>query len=166
MYNQSQEYQYLITQLRTNKDILNVLNYDISILYNLIKEKGRLIDEIENKNDQLNTRINALGGNNKMVAVNYKPDLDKYNEESMNIKEFNCKYSEYLEKNHYGLDFYDEQVIEFLNNIFDNELTKINNFKFYQIKLKFGRCRFYTNLYKLLGEEGTNIERNSITCSS
>lgn len=65
---------------------------------------------------------------------------------------FNTKWKDYLQEGHYGLDIYNREVEEYLNKVFI-ELTKIPNFKFQQIKLKFGMARFYTNLDECLGSE-------------
>jgi len=61
----------------------------------------------------------------------------------MTANDFNEKYSEYLEERHYGLDIHDEKVIAYLDEIFENELTKIPGFTYSQIKLKFNSSRFY-----------------------
>lgn len=63
----------------------------------------------------------------------------------MNCEEFNNKYYQFLEKGHYGLDIYDEKVINFLDDIF-KDLILIPGFQYSQIKLKFNSCRFYSNL--------------------
>jgi len=62
----------------------------------------------------------------------------------MTIVEFNEKYNDWLEDGHYGLIIEDEEVIEFLDKIFQ-DLTKINGFSYAQIKMKFGSSRFYAN---------------------
>jgi hypothetical protein len=62
----------------------------------------------------------------------------------MNTEDFNNKWNEWLEDGHYGLDIQDEEVIEFLNEIFV-DLTKIEGFKFYQIKQKFYFYCFYAD---------------------
>lgn len=59
--------------------------------------------------------------------------------------EFNFKYRDYLENGHYGLSIDNSKVITYLDNIFQ-DLIRIPDFKFTQIKLKFGDCRFYSNL--------------------
>jgi hypothetical protein len=55
---------------------------------------------------------------------------------------FNEKYKNYLEKGHYGLDINNLQVVKYLDEEFQ-ELIKIPDFKYAQIKLKFGMGRFY-----------------------
>lgn len=67
----------------------------------------------------------------------------------MTIDEFNEKYKEYLETGHYGLAINIPKVIDFLDKIF-TELILIPNFKYSQIKMKFGTSRFYSTL-----KEGT-----------
>lgn len=63
----------------------------------------------------------------------------------MTGQEFDEKYKNYVEEGHYGLAIGDSEVIKFLDDIFQ-DLIKIPGFKFSQIKLKFGMCRFYSNL--------------------
>jgi hypothetical protein len=61
----------------------------------------------------------------------------------MTTQEFNNKYKDYLVPKYYGLTIQDDSVIAFLDNIFI-DLTKLPSFKYYQIKMKFGQCRFYS----------------------
>lgn len=63
----------------------------------------------------------------------------------MTAREFNEKYKANLEEGHYGLDIHIPSVIEYLNRVFE-DLTRIPDFQYSQIKLKFNRARFYTNL--------------------
>ena len=77
----------------------------------------------------------------------------------MTEQEFDEKYKDYIEEGHYCLAIGDSEVIKFLDDIFQ-DLIKIPGFKFSQIKLKFGMCRFYSNLESSLGhliEERINI---------
>ena len=60
----------------------------------------------------------------------------------MTTKEFNEKYNEYLEPCHYGLDISNPILIEWLDDKFQ-EFIKRPEFKYFQIKEKFGRGRFY-----------------------
>jgi hypothetical protein len=60
-------------------------------------------------------------------------------------KEFNKKYKEYLKEGYYGLHIDTPKVVDFLDRVF-MELTLIPEFKYYQIKLKFGKSRFYSSL--------------------
>ncbi len=62
----------------------------------------------------------------------------------MTREEFNLKYKDYIEEGFDGLEFHDEQVISYLDNQF-SEFIKVPNFKFAQIKLKFGMCCFYAD---------------------
>jgi len=64
----------------------------------------------------------------------------------MTREEFNTKYKEFIEDRFSGLDFDIPAVTGFLDNIFDKTLTKIPGFEYAQIKLKFGKARFYSNL--------------------
>lgn len=63
----------------------------------------------------------------------------------MTSKKFNEKYKDYIEKGFYGLEFDQELVTIFLDEVFQ-DLIKIPDFKFSQIKLKFGYARFYSSL--------------------
>ena len=56
-------------------------------------------------------------------------------------KEFNEKYTDYLEEGHYGLDINIPSVIEYLDSTFDKGLVTIPGFKYSQIKLKFNGTR-------------------------
>lgn len=74
----------------------------------------------------------------------------------MTSTEFNEKYYDYLEANHYGLDIDIPEVVGYLDNKFQ-ELIKVPGFKYSQIKLKFNMARFYCspseiNSYEIEGE--------------
>lgn len=56
--------------------------------------------------------------------------------------EFNEKYKDFLEENHYGLAIQDEQFINWLDNKFQ-EFIIHPSFCYSQIKIKFGMGRFY-----------------------
>jgi hypothetical protein len=60
----------------------------------------------------------------------------------MNNLEFDTKYLEYLEEGHYGLDVTNEEFIDWLDTKFQEFIT-YPNFKYSQIKFKFGQGRFY-----------------------
>jgi hypothetical protein len=64
-------------------------------------------------------------------------------ETSMTLDEFNTKYAQWLEEGHYGLDIDNPAVIEFLDELFEDYLTKIEGFFYTQIKLKYDYSRFY-----------------------
>ena len=70
----------------------------------------------------------------------------------MTASEFNEKYKDYLEEGHYGLDIGYQSIVDYLDKVFQG-FIKIPGFKYSQIKLKFNSCRFYTNLYEILGRE-------------
>ena len=80
----------------------------------------------------------------------------KVMKKNMTTNEFNEKYGEYLEEGHYGLDIAIPAVIEYLDEVFEG-LVKVPGFKYTQIKLKFNMCRFYTNLYDVMGRFGGKI---------
>ena len=61
----------------------------------------------------------------------------------MTVEEFNKKYAQYLEKGHYGLDIDYPAVVEFLDELFEDHLTKMEGFTYAQIKMKYNFCRFY-----------------------
>jgi hypothetical protein len=56
--------------------------------------------------------------------------------------EFNGKYGKYLEEGHYGLALDNPEVIEYLDKEYE-ELIKLPNFKYSQIKGKFNWFCFY-----------------------
>lgn len=60
----------------------------------------------------------------------------------MTTKEFNEKYKEYLKDGHYGLAINVPSVIKYLDEKFQN-LIKIPDFRYTQIKMKFNTSRFY-----------------------
>lgn len=59
-------------------------------------------------------------------------------------EEFNEKYKEYLEGGHYGLNLENQEAIDYLDGEFQ-ELIKIPDFEYSQIKQKFNFFRFYAN---------------------
>lgn len=61
----------------------------------------------------------------------------------MTIDDFNQKWMAHLEEGHYGLDIYDENVIQYLDLEFSRLEKDFPFFTFSQIKLKFGRSRVY-----------------------
>lgn len=78
----------------------------------------------------------------------------------MTEEEFNKKYREYIREGFYGLEFDIPKVTKFLDKYFQKVLININGFEFLQIKLKFGKARFYTNLDDFFGRLTTQeIER-------
>ena len=62
------------------------------------------------------------------------------------VDDFNEKWFEFLAEGHYGLDIWCEnpKLYEYLDKEFE-QLTKIPEFKYYQIKLKFNMARFYAD---------------------
>jgi hypothetical protein len=74
----------------------------------------------------------------------------------MTTKQFNQKYNDYLEEGHYGLDIYNEPFIEWLDEKFQ-EYIKYPDFKYSQIKTKFGMGRFYAE--GLSNEQISEVER-------
>jgi len=73
-------------------------------------------------------------------------------------KEFNEKYKEYIEEDHYGMDINEPSVLAYVDQIF-NDLTKIPGFQFSQVKTKFGLARVYTNLEDVLPFVGRIINQ-------
>lgn len=63
----------------------------------------------------------------------------------MTCDEFNTKYNKYLENGFDGLTINDPEVINYLDYEFEKELKINQNFNFFQIKIKFGDSRVYTN---------------------
>lgn len=73
-------------------------------------------------------------------------------------KEFNEKYKDYIEEDHYGMDISEPSVLAYVDQIF-NDLTQIPGFKYQQIKTKFGLARVYTNLDDLMPFVGRIINQ-------
>lgn len=73
-------------------------------------------------------------------------------------EEFNNKYKEYIEEDHYGMAINEPSVIAYVDQIF-NDLTQIPGFKYQQIKTKFGLARVYTNLDDLMPFVGRIINQ-------
>lgn len=63
----------------------------------------------------------------------------------MTAEQFNEKYDAYIEKGHYGLSFESTNVTNYLDLLFE-DLIKIPDFSFSQIKLRYNMCRFHCNL--------------------
>lgn len=64
-------------------------------------------------------------------------------------KEFNDKYKDYIDGDHYGMAIGVPSVLAYVDEVF-NDLIKIPGFKYQQIKTKYGLARVYTNLEELL----------------
>ena len=64
-------------------------------------------------------------------------------------KEFNDKYKDYIDGEHYGMDISVPSVLAYIDEVF-TDLIKIPGFKYQQIKTKYGLARVYTNLEELL----------------
>jgi hypothetical protein len=60
--------------------------------------------------------------------------------------EFNIKYVKYIANRFTGLEIESNIIINFLDRIFEEKLIKIKDFKFEQIKLKYGKCIFYSDI--------------------
>lgn len=73
-------------------------------------------------------------------------------------KEFNEKYKEYIEEDHYGMDINEPSVLAYVDQIF-NDLKQIPGFQFSQVKTKFGLARVYTNLEDVLPFVGRIINQ-------
>lgn len=73
-------------------------------------------------------------------------------------QEFNDKYKDYIDADHYGMDINIPSVIAYVDQIFQ-DLIKIEGFKYQQIKTKFGLARVYTNLDELLPFVGRIIQQ-------
>ena len=65
-------------------------------------------------------------------------------------QEFNSKYFYFIEKGFEGLEFENEKFIRILNEMME-DLVKIPEFQFSQIKIKWDNVRFYSNLSLHLG---------------
>jgi len=73
-------------------------------------------------------------------------------------KEFNDKYKDYLEEGHYGMDIAVPSVLVYIDQIF-NDLTQIPEFKYEQIKTKYGLAKVYTNLEEIMPFVGRVISQ-------
>lgn len=67
--------------------------------------------------------------------------------QKLNREEFNNKYKAWAEEGFEDqlLMIDDDEIIDFLDRVFE-DFTRIPDFRFSQIKVKFGTCRFYSNL--------------------
>ena len=74
------------------------------------------------------------------------------------IEEFNEKYKEYIDEDHYGMDINEPSVLAYVDQIF-YDLTQIPGFKYQQIKTKFGMARVHTNLEDLMPFVGRIINQ-------
>lgn len=73
-------------------------------------------------------------------------------------KEFNEKYKEYIDEEHYGMDINEPSVLAYVDQIF-NDLKEIPGFKYQQVKTKYGLARVYTNLDELMPFVGRIINQ-------
>ena len=73
-------------------------------------------------------------------------------------KEFNDKYKDYIDEEHYGMDINEPSVLAYVDQIF-NDLKHIPGFKYQQVKTKFGLARVYTNLEDILPFVGRIINQ-------
>ena len=74
------------------------------------------------------------------------------------IEEFNEKYKDYIEEDHYGIDINEPSVLAYVDQIFI-DLIQIRGFKYQQIKTKYGMARVYTNLDELMPFVGRIINQ-------
>lgn len=74
----------------------------------------------------------------------------------MTATEFNRKYVQYLEEGHYGLDIDVPDVVKFLDELFEDYLTKIDGFTYSQIKMKYSYSIFYFSISADSAEYHTN----------
>ena len=82
----------------------------------------------------------------------------------MNNIEFNAKYAKYLEPRHYGLAINIPEIVEYLDFRFQH-FIKDPEFRYSQIKVKFGYIRVYSTLSSELCtelEEDCQLILNSI----
>lgn len=68
-------------------------------------------------------------------------------DKKMNAKEFNIKYSAYLEPRFYGLAIDVPEVVKFLDEQFAIEIENNPDFQYSQIKMKFTYPCVYTNSF-------------------
>ena len=89
----------------------------------------------------------------------------------MDSIEFNKKWKPFLEAGHYGMSIDQVEVCEYMDKVFE-ELTKVPNFQYSQIKMKYGSSRFYCDpwfidtaqierkINQLINESSSNRESN------
>ena len=63
----------------------------------------------------------------------------------MTSKEFNIKWNHLLVVGCYGADIDDPNILNYFDKVFENEINCNPNFRWRQIKIKFGLCRVYCN---------------------
>jgi hypothetical protein len=97
----------------------------------------------------------------KYTTEEWDEMVDSTKPNKMTAKEFNAKYKDYLEEGHYGLDIHTTSVVRYLDEVFQG-LIKIPGFQYSQIKDKYNYCRFYTNLYEVVGRTVGAIISNEI----
>lgn len=73
-------------------------------------------------------------------------------------KEFNEKYSEYMDEEYTGLSIEYPSIIYYVDQVFQ-DLINIKGFKYSQIKTQFGLARVYTNLDEILPFVGRIIHQ-------
>ena len=73
-------------------------------------------------------------------------------------QEFNEYYKNYLSEEFYGLTIEVPSVVHYLHEVFQ-DLTKIEGFKYHQIKTEFGIPKVYTNLDEILPLVGRIIHQ-------
>ena len=72
------EYQYLVTELNANEKIKRVLVYEISQMSNMLREKRKFLNEIENHTEQIKERINKLEDKNiSLILYDSNETTDK-----------------------------------------------------------------------------------------
>ena len=69
----------------------------------------------------------------------------------MTQNEFNKKYKANIPEGYWGLEFDIEPVTDYLDHEISMIIKDHGDLQIHQIKLKFGKARFYTNLYDLVG---------------
>lgn len=77
----------------------------------------------------------------------------------MTAEQFNDKWDRFLPDGWYGMDLNDEKAIEVVDKHFEDEFQHIEGFQFYQIKMKWGSSRVYTNLGTLFNDVGLEMEQ-------
>ena len=91
-------------------------------------------------NKEANTGISLEAAFNYEMNRKYPIEISK--ESFMTVTGFNEKYRPFLEEGHYGLAIDDKNVIQYLDEKFE-EFIKLPGFQYSQIKIKFGKTRFY-----------------------
>ena len=125
---------------------------DIKDKYGGLRVYGGFSDEVEKIVDaavqKCDTTCEKCGSEEEVKIVNTGWLFNfciqcRLNVYKKNIEQFNHYYRKYIPDGYYGLSFYNKDVNYLLIRKFSEFIEKYPDFKFYQLKLKFGVPRLY-----------------------